>query len=249
MLKKKRVDLTALNQEISQYLYQGYDLYFIHGWFCSYISAPSDSEEDLVLPTYLILDEDKILDEQKFAKTVDSLIALYSELSDNIFEKNKLLKPLINFNEPNKFDPQDLSIEAQRNLLMWLYGYLTCYLVTSSDANEYITNEELLDEKFYPALFTLNIILVKLAQTVSLDFMADNVREDFNELLVDIKQMWESDDETLVIEDMFAKLSGESEFDDIVSALNDVFYVIRVSDENKFTQQNNSILNKLQTRH
>lgn len=249
MLKKKRIDLTELNQELDQYLYKGYDLFFIHGWFCSYISAPSDSEEDLVLPTYLILDEDKVTDEQKFAKLVDKLIALYSELSDNIFEKNKLLKPLINLNEPNKFDPQDLPTEAKQNLLIWLYGYLTCYLVTSADVNEYISDQNLLDNKFYPALFTLNILLVKLSQEVTLDFLANNVREDFNELLSDIKQMWESDDENVVVEDLFAKMSSDSDFNDIVSALNDVFYVIRISDENRFTKQNNTILNKLNTRH
>ena len=44
------------------------------------ISAPSDSEEDLLIPTYLILDEDKIKDEQKFASLVDRLVAVYSEL-------------------------------------------------------------------------------------------------------------------------------------------------------------------------
>ena len=70
-MKTNSIDLEALNRELTTYFYRGYDLHFIHGWFCAYLSAPSDSEDDLLIPTYLIVDEDKIADEPKFAKLVE----------------------------------------------------------------------------------------------------------------------------------------------------------------------------------
>ena len=85
MSKKPAQNLAALNQELKEYLYTGYDLHFVHGWFSAYLSAPSDSEEDLLIPTYLILDENKIKDEQEFASLVDRLVVVYSELADTIF--------------------------------------------------------------------------------------------------------------------------------------------------------------------
>lgn len=252
MHKKKLTNLAELNNEIKAYLYVGFDLHFIHGWFNSYLSAPSDSEEDLVIPTYLILNEDLIQDEHKFAKTVDKLIAVYSELADNIFEKNKILRPLVDFNKPNSFDPLLFSAENKQNLLLWLYGYMTGYLVTSGDVTEYAPNEKLLDEKFYPALFTLSVALIKLAQELPLDFMSSEMKTDFDELLVDVRSMWESDEnDQAEVEDIFTDSIAELDLADIVGALNDVFYVIRLSDENRFvnTQTNNSLLGKLATRH
>lgn len=251
MLKNKNNDLTQINQEICTYLFKGYDLYFVHGWFNAYLSSPSDSEDDLVIPTYLILDEDKISDENKFAKTIDKLIAIYSELSDNIFEKNKPLRPMVDFLKPNTFDPLMLDEETKQNLLMWLYGYLTAYLVTSGDVVEYATNQKLLDEKFFPALFTLCVSLTSLSTQVSLDFMADDVKADFYETLGDIKSMWESEDDESSVEELFKNSMSELDLADIVGALNDVFYVIRVSDERRFieSQQKNGLLNKLTTRH
>lgn len=251
MIKKKASDLEVLNNEIKPYLFQGYDLHFIHGWFTAYLSAPSDSEEDLLIPTYLILDEDNIKDEQKFAKIIDKLINVYSELADNIFEKTKLLRPLIDFNKPNSFDPLLFSDEHKRNLLMWLYGYLTGYLVTATDITECTTNEQLLEDKFFPALFTLSVALISLKSQVDLSFMSVDVKNDFDELLVDVKAMWESEDNELPTDELFASALAELDLADIIGALNDVFYAIRVIDESQFANStaNNTLLNKLVTRH
>lgn len=252
MHKKKVTSLSDLNNEIKSYLYAGYDLHFIHGWFSSYLSAPSDSEEDLVIPTYLILDEDSIQDEHKFAKTIDKLINVYSELADNIFEKNKMLRPLVDFNKPNSFDPLLFTNDHKQNLMLWLYGYLTGYLVTSGDVTEYAPNEKLLDDKFYPALFTLSVALIKLAKELPLDFMSAEMKADFDELLVDVRSMWESaENDQAAVEDTFVSAIEELDLADIVGALNDVFYVIRLSDEKRFasTQTNNTLLGKLSTRH
>lgn len=251
MIKKNNTNLTTLNQELVEYLHSGYDLHFVHGWFSAYLSAPSDSEDDLVIPTYLILDEAKIKDETKFAKLVDKLIAVYSDLADAIFENNKLIRPLIDFAKPNTFDPLLFTEQHNRNLLVWLYGYLTGYLAIGGDITEYATNEKLLEERFYPALFTLCVALFKLTQTVKLDFMAPEVAADFAELQVDLKTMWESEDDEAVVDDLINESIEELDMADIIGALNDVFYVIRVSDESKFAAntQQNSLLNKLNTRH
>lgn len=251
MLKKPLNNLSLLNQELAAYLYQGYDLHFIHGWFCAYLSAPSDSEEDLLIPTYLILDETKIADEEKFTKLVDKLVKVYSELADAIFENNKLIRPLIDFAKPNGFDPLTFTAEQNRNLLVWLYGYLTGYLAIGGDITEYATDENLLEERFFPGLFTLCIAFFKLSQQVELNFMSPEASADFAELQADLKTMWESEDGEGDVETLISEAIEELDMADVIGALNDVFYVIRVSDEARFAAQNsaNPLLGKLTSRH
>lgn len=251
MLKKPLNNLSLLNQELAAYLYQGYDLHFIHGWFCAYLSAPSDSEEDLLIPTYLILDETKIADEEKFTKLVDKLVKVYSELADAIFENNKLIRPLIDFAKPNGFDPLAFTAEQNRNLLVWLYGYLTGYLAIGGDITEYATDENLLEERFFPGLFTLCIAFFKLSQQVELSFMSSEASADFAELQADLKTMWESEDGEGDVETLISESIEELDMADVIGALNDVFYVIRVSDEARFAAQNsaNPLLGKLTSRH
>lgn len=251
MLKKPLNNLSLLNQGLAAYLYQGYDLHFIHGWFCAYLSAPSDSEEDLLIPTYLILDETKIADEEKFTKLVDKLVKVYSELADAIFENNKLIRPLIDFAKPNGFDPLTFTNEQNRNLLVWLYGYLTGYLAIGGDITEYATDENLLEERFFPGLFTLCIAFFKLSQQVELSFMSPEASADFAELQADLKTMWESEDGEGDVEILISESIEELDMADVIGALNDVFYVIRVSDEARFAAQNsaNPLLGKLTSRH
>lgn len=250
MSKKPAQNLATLNQELKEYLYTGYDLHFVHGWFSAYLSAPSDSEEDLLIPTYLILDEDKIKDEQKFASLVDRLVAVYSELADAIFENNKLIRPLIDFARPNAFDPLGFTPEQRRNLTMWLYGYLTGYLAIGGDITEYATNEQLLEEKFFPALFTLCVAFFSLAGESDLGEVSAKVAEDFAELQIDLKSMWESEEDEDDVDELIRESIEELDLADIIGALNDVFYVIRVSDESRFAASGqNKLLNKLATRH
>lgn len=247
----KGINLEEVDNEFKKYLYQGYDLFFIHGWFNAYLSAPSDSEEDLLIPTYLILDEDDIADENKFSKSVDKLVTLYSQIADNIFENNKPLKPLVSFAKPNSFDPLTFTDVENKNLLMWLYGYLTCYLVTSGEAAEYVTDQKLLDEKLYPALFTLSVALATLSKRISTDFMSEEVKTDFFEIVDDVKSMWESEEnESLSVDELFTQVENELDLADIVGALNDIFYVIRVSDENRFAATpDETLLGKLNARN
>ena len=250
MIKNTQANLAKLNQELVAYVWPGYDLHFLHGWFAAYLSAPSDSEDDLLIPSYLILDEDKIKDEQAFAKLVDKLVLVYTDLADSIYENNKLIRPLIDFAKPNSFDPLLFSLEHKRNLLTWLYGYLTGYLAIGGDVTEYATDEALLEDKFYPALFTLCIALFSLAREVKCENQAANVSVDFAELEQDLLAMWESEDGediTAAIEDAIKEL----DLADIIGALNDLFYVLRVTDEKRFAEKEpaTTLLHKLTTKH
>ena len=251
MIKKSTINLSEINQELKTYLFAGYDLHFLHGWFSAYLSAPSESEEDLLIPSYLILDEDSVAEEQKFAKLVDKLVNIYSDLAENIFENNKLIRPLIDFDKPNTFDPLLFTVENKRNLLVWLYGYLTGYLVLGNDVTEYITDEDMLEGKFYPALFTLCVAFISLSQDVDKSFMSAKVADDFAELLGDLKSMWESEEDESDIDSLFAESIAELDLADVIGALNDLFYVIRVSDETRYAAQShqNSLLGRLSTRH
>lgn len=249
-IKNNSLNLSQINNELITFCYEGYDLYFVHGWFCSYLSAPSDSQEDLVLPTYLVLNEDKINDEHKFSKLVDKLMEIYTSLADSIFEKNKLIHPIVDLND-NSFTPDNLSIEQKQNLIKWLYGYLTGYLVLNGEVTDYINDESLLDDKFYPALFTLCVALIKLVAETSEIAMEAKTREDFAELMADIKAMWESEEGEELTDNLFNEAMAALDYNDIITALNDLFYVMRVSDEKRMQALNhqNSLLGKLTTRH
>lgn len=248
-LKNYTLNYSQINEELITYTYNDYDLYFIHGWFCSYLSAPSDSPEDLVLPTYLVLNEDKIVDENKFSKLVDKLMEVYSFLADSLFEKNKLIRPLVDFTN-NTFEPEKFSLQEKKNLAKWLYGYLTGYLVLNEDIMDHIDDEKMLDEKFYPALFTLCVALMSLAKEDSLEMEA-KTREDFDELIADIRAMWESEEGEELTDSLFNEAIESLDYNDIIIALNDLFYVMRITDEKRMVTVNhqNSLLGKLTTRH
>ena len=133
---------------------------------------------------------------------------------------------------------------------MWLYGYLTGYLAIGGDITEYATNEQLLEEKFFPALFTLCVAFFSLARESDLGEMSAQVAEDFAELQIDLKSMWESEEDEDDVDELIRESIEELDLADIIGALNDVFYVIRVSDESRFAASGqNKLLNKLATRH
>ena len=230
--------LTKLQQQIELYFYKGYNLYFIHGWFCAYLSSPSDSEEDLLIPTYLILDEEKITDETKFIKVVDDLMVLYNDLADKTYEQNKLIKPLVNIDEPNNFGVNPMTPQEKTNLLFWLYGYLSGHLVIGVDITEYCKDEALLDEKFFPAVFTLCVGLLLLNKDKDIsktNLFAADVLEDFKEICDDVMSMWEDDGESL--EDRLKEYSLSEVTPNIVDALNSIFYVVRKSEEHRLEKK------------
>lgn len=245
----KKVDLIELNQQFSAYCFAGYDLYFVHGWLCAYVSAASESDEDLFIPSYLIVDGAKLsneTEEHAFSKLVDQLVSVYCDLAEAVFEKNKPLRPIVDFSQANS-GLTKLELGQKRNLLLWLYGYLTGYLSIGGDISEYCKDETLLEERFYPALYTLCVAFFKLGQELDLSFMGDEAKTDFAELQQDLQEMWESDEEGVAIEDIFAKETAAVELSSITTALNDLFYVIRISDEIRYAGNNHAVelLNKL----
>lgn len=249
--KSQSPDLAQLNQELLAYVWPGYDLHFVHGWFTAYLSSPSDSEEDLLIPSYLIIDESKIADEQQFSRFIDKLVAVYSALADSIYEQNKLIRPLVDFTKPNSFDPLTFDAGQRKKLCQWLYGYLTGYLAIGTDITEYAYDHKLLDDKFFPALFTLCVAFFQLAGEIDWYGVDDKVKADFSELEQDLKSMWESEEDEGELDEVIAEATGQLDLADIVGALNDIFYVVRVCDEHVHNQNsvNNSLLGKLATKH
>lgn len=250
MKKPSNLNYTAINQELSQYLFADYDLHFIHGWFCSYLSSPSDSEEDLVLPSYLVFDETKINDEDKFNKTIDKAINVYSVIADSIYDNNKLIKPLINLAKPNSFEVNKLTDIEKRNLLMWLYGYLTCHVLINEEMPEDEEFEELLDSKFYPAFFALCAAFIKLHRELdALQFHDNEVKQDIVQLVEDLANLWEaSEEDELSEKELLENEIANYNYNNLLENLNDIFYVIRVMDEKKFAKEsieNNPIAKKL----
>lgn len=252
MYKKiNSADLVKLNKDLCTYFWPGYDLYFLHGWFLAYLSAPSDSEEDLLIPMYLVLDESTIKDEIHFSKVIDKLVKLYTDLAESIYEDNKLIRPLVDFEQPIKSDLSLFTDADKQHLLKWLYGYLNYYLAMDTDITEQIDNTELRENKLYPALFTLCVALFKLAQDFDLDGACEEVKQNFAELQLDLKEMWESEAGEQDIDKIIAEAVEKFDLADINRALNDVFYVVRTNDEQNLASSSveNSLLNKLITKH
>ncbi len=245
---KIKYELTNLDKLAHKYFYRGYDIMFLHGWFCAYLSAPSDSEDDCVIPSYLILNEEKIDDEKRFSKFIDELMLLYSDLAENIYEKNKLIKPLISLNSANNFDLTSVDDKMKINLLVWLYGYMCGYLVIGVDITEYCSDDKLLEDKFYPALYTLCVIFLLLDQQIDVTTIFDEVAiEDYLDVKADILDLWESVDNGPTLLDAIQQIELDAAIGELVDALNAIFYVIRVADENRYNQdtKNNTLLNRL----
>ena len=233
-----KIDFLKLNQQTSEYFYPGYNIFFMHGWFSSYLSAPSDSEEDEVIPCYLILDEDKINNEKVFAKFIDNLMLIFTQMADSIYEKNKLIKPMVNPAQPNNFNAENLSSEEKSNLLIWLYGYLCGYLTIGADITEYCKDNKLLDNTFFPALQSICSLLLLLESEIKAEnIFSGEVLQDFKDLLIDIAEMWEADEVGRSLTDLVAEMVLSDSLNGLVKALNAIFYVVRTADEAKLNSQ------------
>ncbi len=235
MKKFSQEELAKISIQINEYFYKGYDIYFIHGWIASYLSSPSDSEEDMVIPMYLVLDEDKITDENTFTQFVDNLLDLYKDLSDKTYEQNKLIKPLVNIMHPNNFLIAETTVTEKTNLLNWLYGYLCCYLTIGVDMVEHCHDVDLLEKRFFPALFTICACFILLEAeigTASLLYTSDDL-VDFQELKEDVESMWEDDENGSFIDGLKKYTLAES-MEHLIEALNSVFFVVRKTEETKF---------------
>jgi len=247
--KNKELDLSLINQKLTSYTYSGYDLYFLHGWFAAYLSAPNDSEEDLLIPDYLIVEEEKITDEQLFSKLIDELVVLYSAMAESLFEGNKPIKPLVDFSNSSFYTPSSFSKEHMQNLLKWLYGYLAGFMAIGIDT-ESINDESLMEQRFYPALFTLCISLFYLDKSIKNKSFSKEFDLDYQELLGDLKNMWESQDGEDEIEQTISDSIAKLDLADVATAINDIFYVIRKVDETKAAEQpSGKLLGQLTTRH
>lgn len=243
--KSKAIDYIKLNKKANEYFYTGYDIFFMHGWMCSYLSAPSDSEEDEIIPCYLILNEENIKKEEEFTAFIDDLMLIFTELAENIYEKNKLIKPLINLSTPNNFNTDNLSDEEQKNLLIWLYGYLNGYLSIGSDITEYCNDEKLLDVTFFPALQEICGTLLKLEDKNSpSNIFSGTVLDNYNDVHKDIIEMWEEDENGRTIVEEFHDKSLQTLLNGLVNALNAIFYTVRIADEARLNSQSVSPLLK-----
>ena len=252
MKKLSKIDLHKLNEKTKQYCFNGYDLFFIHGWFVAYLSAPSDNDEDTVLPMGIILDEEQIRNEAVFSKYIDEVMAVFTTIADSIFEQNKLIKPLINLDKPNYFS-NTLTLDEKGNLLRWLYGYLFGSLALSEDVYTYSQDEELIDEVYFPALWEVACVFLKLDKEVVIhDKINDQVKNEYLELKTMMVDLWESEDgSNTTIDDEVISMSLDDALDKMLPALNTIFSVVRNMDEAKFGEQPvpNALLTNLTTMH
>lgn len=244
-------NLDKLHSNCCKYFYAGYHIYFIHGWFCAYLSAVTENDDDLLIPTYLVLDEDLVLDEKPFISFIDELLILYKHLATTTFEYNKLIKPLISLNSSNSLDNiANVTDPATKHLiysntLNWLYGYLANFLSNDDKISADIESkyQELLDTKYYQSLYTLCCAALALDEyvyhkdeTVALLINHHiNYTNDYNETKQDIIDLWENNENGNSIIKQAQSMAIDELIQQIVPAINNIFYVMRVIDEYKLT--------------
>lgn len=249
---KKTLNLVDLNNWLVKYTYAGLDLHFVSGWFAAYLSSinDEDQEELLLVPDFLIFDDNKITDEQDFSKLIDELVKLYSEVADRLFELNKPIQPLISLVKPNIFSTDNLTHDELQLLEAWLLGYLYFILTSEVDIAEICTNQAMLDEHYYPALFTLSVILIDLQIKLQSDKKTQEVTTYvgyLTEAVFDLQEMWEPETDAEDKASMFSDALKTVNYADIVPALNSIFFVVRKIDEERYAnrQISKSLLGKL----
>lgn len=245
----KQLNLNKLQIKCEEYFYQGYKLYFIHGWFCAYLSSLNDEEEDLLVPSYLILNEDAIKDEKLFLNFIDELVILYKSLSLNTYEQNKLIKPLISVENELNLDgwlnsklTKVSNDQVYFNLLVWLYGYLSNVLSNDTKISAEIEAkyQELLTNRYYAKLYDLSCVFLLLDKYLELsgkykNSLSQEFIDDYYELKADVIAWWEPDEEGGDIVKQIEKMSITTLISSIIPAINDIFYTIRVIDEALYT--------------
>ncbi|RTK95618.1 MAG: hypothetical protein EKK64_06345 [Neisseriaceae bacterium] len=247
---KKSLNLVELNNWLVRYTYAGLDLHFVSGWISSYLSSVNDEEqEDLLIPDFLIFDEKRISNEQDFSKLIDQLVNLYSDMADRLYEQNKLIQPLINLEQPNVVKMDNLNEKEKQALESWLLGYLYFVLTSEVDIAALSNDQTMLDEHYYPALFTLSVVLMDLQTKLQSDKKNQTIPSYvgyLTEAVFDLQEMWESEDASSK-DDMFKDALSKVNYQDVVPALNSIFFVIRKIDELRYTnnQISKSLLGKL----
>ncbi len=249
---KKTMSLIEVNKWLSKYTYAGLDIHFVSGWFASYLSSVNDdSTEELLVPDFLIFDENKITNEQDFSKLIDELVKIYSDAADRLYEQNKLLQPMVDLTKPNVIQIDDLSKEQLQALEAWLLGYMYFILTSEVDIAALSSNQTLLDEYYYyPALFTLSIILMDLQIKLQSDAKTNQSPTYvayLTETIFDLREMWEADDDATNKDTMFDEALANVNYNDLIPALNSIFFVVRKIDEERYAneQMSKSLLGKL----
>ncbi len=236
LLMNKTNDLShnieLANKYSANYLYPGYDIYFIHGWFYSYILSISENSDDLWFPDYLVLDEDKITDNKLFTKFIDNLLLIYTTLVNNAFEKNLPISVLVDVNNIN-VTIVNLSVIEQSNLLNWLYGYLSGWLVTWNDGlDQYFKDHKNLEDKFYQDMFYLTGAFILLDNQLKPQ-LSEMILSDYNDLKLDLFDIWDLKEPEIIQE--FKKLNLNNDSFDILNgvsnSLNSLFQIMRIIDE------------------
>lgn len=254
-LKKLTKELLLPMQDVAhKYCHYGYDLYFLHGWICATLSVVGPIDDDQIIPLYLMLNEDTIpddnTDDQVFENFTTNLLAIYEQITNSVFEENKVIKPLVNLDTPNVFEVKNLTNSELSNLYCWLYGYLAAYLTTGGDIQDHCDNEDMLNKLFFPALFTLSSAFLLLDQKLNdnncnnyFSTNSDYLKEFYTEFRDDIDNMWESDEvnelnlrDNIKLSDAVKTLSLDLVLPKIVESINAMFSVAIYTEANKPTK-------------
>ena len=205
--------MSAINlaKKIKEICHSGYDIYFLHGWVTSALSAPNEIDEDDITPTYLMFQNPENMAQ------VENLETFMQELGDfcntvieTTLSSNEPILPLVNL-KSNSVNFEKLTPDECRNLLSWIYGYLFSYLANWDNIGDYCKNEELVGELFFAPLLHLSATFILLDKEYDLSKGLDNdAKSDYADLKMDLRDMWTDDEgQSLLSDDKIVELAKE----------------------------------------
>jgi len=216
-------NLSVLRNVLSKITYLGYDHNFLYGWLIGYLSYIQDEEEDELIPTGLILNEEKLHKYQnELEQTINVTLKEYEHLANIYYEKNQDIdvSSLIDTNE-------------KINLLKFLYGYLSKMLLNDLEFdNSELIN--LIDDEYYPQLFKLVASFVTLTKQIKLADCSSYFMDDIYDLSNELQTMWEAEG----AEDMSEYFENYPiKVETINLALDCLFLTMRKIDEIRYVKQ------------
>ncbi len=187
--------IASLAKQIKENCPAGYDIYFLHGWLISVISAPNEVADEDLLPTFLMFQTaENFIENPNVVQFMQELNSFATKVMEETLSSTETIQPLVNLNN-KPVDFGKLSPEEQRNLLSWVYGYLFSYLANWDNVADYCEDKEQMGEFFYAPLLHLSAIFLLLDKDY--DILAeynDDAKDDYADLKLDIYDLWEDND-------------------------------------------------------
>ena len=193
------IQLSAKMKEICN---GGYDLYFLHGWVTSALTAPNEMDEDDMTPTYLLFQHpEKMFEVDNLEAFMQDLNDFCNQIVEDTLSSNDPIIPLVNLTQ-SPVDLNKLNPDEERNLLSWVYGYLFSYLANWDNVADYCDDADTIGNLFFVPLLHLSAVFFTLDKKYDLSKgLNEDAASDYADLKLDLYDLWNDDENGNLLSD------------------------------------------------